>query len=160
MNFGEDIENRIPNIHVNIEAGLKEHRLYHLKKTFEQKELTGIIALQITDLQEFLNVKSNMSAKQVFDTAELIVEEHEFMSFTLIQDCFNKIKKAEKPFDGSMYGSLDGRKIMEALQKYDNVVDEEIFGYALIAHKAKLRSDMENPEQLRKMHKLINKSAK
>lgn len=158
MNFGEDTSKFIPSVHINMQEGLKETRLMHLKKTFEQKELVGIVAMQITDLQDFLNVKTKMNAKQIFDTAEFILESYEFFSFTLLQDCFNRIKKAEYPFNGSLYSSIDGRKIMEALQKYDILIDNELFKQE--EHKANLRSEMENPEQLRKMHKLINKSAK
>lgn len=141
-----------------MEEGLKEHRLLHLKKTFELKELIGIVALQITDLQDFLNVKSKMSASQIFDTAEFIVDCYDFLSFTLIQDCFNRIKKALPPFDGSLYSSIDGRKIMEALQKYDILLDEQTFGVDLKEHMSKLRSPMENPARAKEMINKIIKS--
>lgn len=160
MNFGEDINKHIPVADININAGLEEHRLMHLKKTFEQKELSGIVALQITDLQDFLNVKTKLSAKQVFDTAEFIIDTFDFMSFTLIQDCFNRIKKAEYPFDGSLYSSIDGRKIMEALNIYDRLMYDHIFEKAINEHKINLRSKMDNPEHLKKMIKKIIKSAK
>jgi len=151
MNFGEDTSKRIPVTKINIQEGLKETRLMQLKKTFEHKELIGIVALQITDLQDFLNVKQKMTAKQIFDTAEFIVNDYEFFSLTHLQDCFNRIKRAEPPFDGSLYSSIDGRKIMEALQRYDELVDNHIFGKDIERHNNNLRSSMENPKQLKKM---------
>ncbi|MCF6184233.1 MAG: hypothetical protein L3J56_06345 [Bacteroidales bacterium] len=154
MNFGEDTAKRIPVAKINIREGLKETRLMHLKQTFEQKELAGIVALQITDLQDFLNVKQKMTAKQIFDTAEFIINDYEFFSLTHVQDCFNRIKKAESPFNGSLYSSIDGRKILEALQKYDELIDEAIFGKDIERHNNNLRSAMENPRRLKEM---INK---
>lgn len=159
MNFADDTGKRIPVAEITMSAGLKEDRLMILKKTFEHKELIGIVALQITDLQDFLNVKTKMTAKQIFDTAEFIVNDYEFFSLMHIQDCFNRIKRAEAPFNGPLYSSLDGRKILEALQKYDELIDEAIFGKDTERHYSNLRSTMENPKRMREMINKIKKDA-
>ena len=157
MNFSGDLSKSIPIAEINMQAGIQEHRLMHLKKTFEHKELIGIIVFQIVELQEFLNVRTKMTAKQVFDTAEFILDAYEFLSFTSIQDCFNRIKKAESPFDAPLYSSVDGRKIMELIQKYDNLLDDELFGDDLREHKSRLRSEMDNPKRMQEMINKIKK---
>ncbi len=98
----------------------------NLKATFPAQTIIGVIALQITDLQNFLNFKNKMSANQILDTAEFILEDFEILSFTMIQDCFNRVKRGLPPFDKVLYQSLSGRKILDFLAEYDRMVDYEL----------------------------------
>lgn len=125
QNFAGDMV--ISNTQITIDAGLKETRLTALKKTVERVELIGIIVLQITDLLDFLGMQSKMSAKQIFDTAEFIIDDYDNFSFTGVQHCFNMIKKSEAPFNDTLYNSITGRKIIDWLHKYDTFVDDYLF---------------------------------
>jgi len=127
QNFNGDI---ISNSDITVDKGLKETRICQLKKTISHKELVGIIVLQITDLLDFLGLQSKMSAKQIFDTAEFIIDDYDNFSYTGLQHCFNKIKKSETPFDEPLYNSITGKKIIGWLRKYDAFVDDYIFSEA------------------------------
>ena len=120
----------ITNSQVTIDAGLKENRLSMLIKSIDKRELIAIIVLQITDLIEFIGLSGKMSAKQIFDTAEFIVDDYCNFSLMGLQHCFNLIKKSEPPFDDKLYNSISGKKIIEWLRRYDAYVDNYIFDEA------------------------------
>jgi len=109
-----------------MKAGLLEPRIFQLKKVTEEKELIGIIALAIKSFDDFLGSKP-MTGLQILDAAELITKKFDSLSVMAIVDCFERVKSAEPPFDDVIYRSLDGRKIMELLRKYDKVVEAKLF---------------------------------
>ncbi len=124
--YGNDTPKRIPNNEITMQKGIAELRLMHLKATFPAQTIIGVIALQITDLQNFLNFKNKMSPNQILDTAEFILDDFEILSFTMIQDCFNRVKRGLPPFDKVLYQTLSGRKILYFLAEYDRMVDYEL----------------------------------
>ncbi len=120
----------ISNSDITIDAGLKERRLFQLKKTVKKEEIIGIVAMQITDLIEFLGLDGKMSGAQILTTAEYIVDDFENFSLMALQHCFNAIKKSEPPFDESLYNSISGKKIIDWLRRYDKKVDDFLFAEA------------------------------
>lgn len=120
----------IRNRDITIQTGLQERRLYQLAKTQSEKELIGLIGLQLQDLIEFLGLNGKMTAKQIFDTAEFILDKHGFFSLRALQHCFNMVKNSEKPFDKPLYNAINGKKILEWLNKYHEIVDEYLFADA------------------------------
>jgi hypothetical protein len=140
---------RIEPSEINLSSGLTELRLYQLRKSQPLKDLVGIVVLQINDLLEFLGRTGKMTANNIFDTAEIIIEKFDILSFRLIQDCFNRIKKSEPPFNDELYNSITGRKIMTWLDKYLNIVDDHLFADA----NKKVYSD-----SLRIFDKQVNKT--
>ena len=159
MNFSGDIGNRIPPAEINVENAIAEHRIVHLKATFDLKEIVGLIAIQITDLQDFLNIKERMNARQILDTAEMIIEAKPEFSLTAIQDCFNRIKRAEYPYDGPLFNSLDGRKLMEALNKYDTIMLDHIYNTDEQKKINEKRSVVDHPDMFKRIIKKIQKDA-
>ena len=127
-NFKGDLV--ISNSEITIQTGLQEVRLFQLSKTQSAKDLISLIALQITDLIEFIGLSGKMSAKQIFDTAEFILDDYASFSLMALQHCFNLIKKSEPPFDEKLYNSISGKKIIEWLRRYDKLVDDFIFADA------------------------------
>lgn len=124
QHYGKDMAARVPMSMINVQQGLEDPRLFFLKKNTPESELVAILSLQIKDLANFLNISKNFSAMQMVDTAELILAEFDDLSFTAIQDCVNKIKTAKPPFDGPLYQSIDGRKLLEYFHRYrDHQID-------------------------------------
>ena len=113
-----NLEARIPIAEITLANGLKDRRFFQLKKHTDERMIIVIIAKQIEGLKGFLNVKNNFTPDQVVDTAELIAEEFDDLSFTAFQDCLNRIKMAKPPFDKALYESIDGRKLFEYMCKY------------------------------------------
>jgi len=118
------------NSEITLKTGLNELRLFNLKTTQEPKVIIGLVALQITDLLQFLGMQDKMNAKQIFDTAEFIYTDFEFFSLRGLQHCFNMIKRKEYPFDVPLYNQISGVKILGFLQQYDKYVDEQLFAEA------------------------------
>jgi len=145
MNFSGDIGNRIPPAEINVENAITEHRIVHLKATF--------------DLKDFLNIKERMNARQILDTAEMIIEAKPEFSLTAIQDCFNRIKRAEYPYDGPLFNSLDGRKLMEALNKYDTIMLDHIYNTDEQKKINEKRSVVDHPDMFKRIIKKIQKDA-
>lgn len=103
---------------ISVGHGLKDLRLFMMKKHATDIELGAVLMLQIRSLRDFLNVRKTMTEDQIGETAHMIMDEYDDFSFTAIMDCFNKIKRSRPPFHEKLYESLDGRKIMEYLSIY------------------------------------------
>lgn len=109
---------RVPVSELTVENGLKETRLFALKRKTEESRLVAIVSLQIKSLLDFLNLKTTMNPDQVIDTAEIIVSTYDDFSFTAIMDCFQKIKTNQEPFKNNFYERLDGRKLLSFFDIY------------------------------------------
>ncbi|MEA3450283.1 MAG: hypothetical protein U9Q83_00100 [Bacteroidota bacterium] len=120
----------IQNNEITIKSGLAEARIRHLKKSIAHKEIIGLVVMQITDLIEFLGLDGKMKAKQIFDTAEFICDDFANFSLMGLQHCFNMVKKSEPPFNENLYHSINGKKIIEWLRRYDVYVDKYLFADA------------------------------
>ena len=146
---------RIPTSLVSVDNGLQEKRLFVMKKHCTEKEIGAVLMLQIKSLNDFLNLSKKMSADQIAETARLILDSYDDMSFTAIQDCFTRIKMAKAPFDDKMYESIDGRKIFQFLDTYRMYQTEHL------EHKHKLEQSkpLEIPDTVTAtaMSKIANK---
>lgn len=118
--FDGDIQSRIPISALSVQSGLEDRRFFVMKKHVDELLLIAVIAKQIEDLKSFLNLKSNFNSNQILDTAEIILQKYDDMSFTALMDCFSRIKTANPPFNGKLYESIDGRKVFEFLDTYRN----------------------------------------
>lgn len=121
---------RISAKEVTHQTALSEVRLVHLKRTVPQSELVGIVVLQITELLDFLGMSTKMNANSIFDTAEILLDKFDFHSIRGFQHCFNLIKTGEYPFDDVLYNTINGRKVIEFMQKYDKYIDDYLFAKA------------------------------
>jgi primosomal protein N'' len=123
MHYKNDMD-RIPMALINVQQGLNDPRLFFLKKNTSEFELVAVLSAQIKNLADFLNIGKNFSSAQIVDTAELILNEFDDLSFTAIADCINKIKSAAPPFDSNLFQSIDGRKLLEYFHRYrDHQID-------------------------------------
>lgn len=114
------MRHRVPSSLINTAQGLADPRLFFLKKNTPEQELVAVLSFQIENLAGFLNISKNFTPVQIIDTAVLILKEYDDLSFTAIADCIDRIKAAKPPFDGPLYQSIDGRKLLEYFNKYRN----------------------------------------
>lgn len=77
----------------------------------------------IIDLLEFFNLVRMMTEKQVSQTAELIVECYPLYKIDDFVLCFKNIKKNDYI---KLYEGIDGSKILECLEMYDQKRSDEI----------------------------------
>jgi len=151
---------RLPAHAINVTAAVAEPRISHLTRVAPRENVIALITLQIKDLIDFFNFKSTMSSEQIVDTAEFVVDEHYNLSLMAVQDCFNLIKKAKPPFDKDLYQSIDGRKILEALNKYDIYMHEHLMAAAEEESKTSIRSAMDNPREFKKFKEFLTNKGK
>lgn len=105
----------------NYENGNTEKRIMHLKNNVPENEIIGIIVMQLRNLYDYFGF--NISPEQLYETAEYIVEIHDFLSFTHIQHCFKMVKIKKYPFNNNLFNKIDGSKIMEYLELYQKELD-------------------------------------
>lgn len=124
--------------------------LSHIKRSLSRNDQTMILSTMISEVNDFFNVRGNMSTKQIKLTAELILDNPAFYDLTLgnIKACFRQRMMKEK-----LYDRLDGNIIICWLREFksdmsdhcetvregfDRVVQrEEIAGDAgAVSHKA------------------------
>ena len=115
---------RVPLSQITTDVGLQELRLFQLKKHVPELELIAILSLQLETLKDFLNVKANFTDNQILDTAELILQEYDDLSFTAIMDCLKLIKLGRPPFHKELYAAIDGRQVFAFLDKYRVYISE------------------------------------
>lgn len=97
-----------------------------IKKDNDENKVLSIISAWIIDLNEFLNIKNQMSESQIEQTALFILDDYYYFNIAEINLIFTRIKKG---FYGSFYESLDGTKLLSYFNQYDiermGLVDDE-----------------------------------
>jgi len=85
------------------------------KKEIGEMGIRALIVYAITDLISYFNIGKVMSAEQVAQTTDLIIEEYSQLKIDDFKLCFNRAKKGEY---GQVYDRLDGQVIFGWLEKY------------------------------------------
>lgn len=85
-----------------------------IKKENTQESALAFIKAFILDLNDFLNVKEKMNAKQIDQTAEIIFANYYYLKVADLKLFFNKIKMGDY---GVLY-RIDGQLILSFLKIY------------------------------------------
>ena len=105
--------------------------LAEIKK--EKGEEAALITIEawILDLTDFLNISRPMNHGQIRQTAVLIMGDFYYLNIADINLIFTRAKKG---YFGELYGSLDGSKIYQWFQQYDNERASIAYNEALKQH--------------------------
>lgn len=89
--------------------------LSHIKRSLDRKDQIMILSMMISEVNDFFNVRGNMSTKQIKLTAELVIDNPGFYDLTLgnIKACFRHKMMTEK-----LYDRLDGNIIIGWLREF------------------------------------------
>ena len=89
--------------------------LSHVRRGLSRNDQTMILSTMISEVNDFFNVRGNMSTKQIKLTAELILDNLAFYDLTLgnIKYCFRRAMMKEK-----LYDRLDGNIIIGWLREF------------------------------------------
>lgn len=89
--------------------------LSHIKRSLDRKDQIMILSMMISEVNDFFNVRGNMSTKQIKLTAQLILDNPNFYDLTLgnIKACFHQRMMSEK-----IYDRLDGNIIIGWLREF------------------------------------------
>lgn len=100
--------------------------LMFLKQSQPRQLLIAILAKQIESFASFFNVARPMSADQILDLAEIIIDENDDLSFEAFQDCLNRLKTGRFPFENvKMYSSISPADIVRHLREYRDLQCDE-----------------------------------
>lgn len=98
---------------------LREHSIGVIAYQHGETVMSDFLMLCILDLLEFINLADDkkMGARQIMQTAELILSEHTYRSMTLedYKIFFTRIKKGDY---GVIYGRIDGQMLLQWLSEY------------------------------------------
>ena len=87
------------------------------KRTEGETKAVALICLMLDDFISFLNVGKTMDARQVAQTANLILDDFTYLKIDDFKLFFNRAKKG---YYGSAYDRIDGQVILQWLVKYTN----------------------------------------
>lgn len=87
-----------------------------VNREFGETHLRAFMVNVLNDLINFFNVGKSMSAVQVAQTADLVIEEFYYLKPDDLKLCFTKAKKGAY---GKLYDRIDGQIILEWLRQYD-----------------------------------------
>ena len=102
------------------------HTIGQLSKQLGEESVKAYLELFIFDFIEFINPARNMTAKQISQTAELILEKHYVLKVPEIAYVF---RLAKQSYFGQIYEGIDGLKILSWFDKYfqDRLDSAELF---------------------------------
>lgn len=87
-----------------------------VNREFGETHLRAFMVNVLNDLINFFNVGKSMSAVQVAQTADLVIEEFYYLKPDDLKLCFTRAKKGVY---GRLYDRIDGQVILEWLRQYD-----------------------------------------
>lgn len=87
-----------------------------VNREFGETHLRAFMVNVLNDLIDFFNVGKSMSAVQVAQTADLVIEEFYYLKPDDFKLCFTQAKKG---IYGKLYDRIDGQVILEWLHRYD-----------------------------------------
>lgn len=87
-----------------------------VNREFGETHLRAFMVNVLNDLINFFNVGKSMSAVQVAQTADLVIEEFYYLKPDDFKLCFTQAKKG---IYGKLYDRIDGQVILEWLHRYD-----------------------------------------
>ena len=119
------VENTIPKSiirYANVKNALtaysaKSIPLALIRKKFGVEFQLNYINMWLLDLNKFVNAKYKMDENQIIQTAEMIASTYYYFK---ISEFYFALKCIKMGIRGKLYESLDGMKVMEWLQQYDN----------------------------------------
>ena len=86
------------------------------KRQHGEKFIILYLASWITNLNDFLNIRSKMTPAQIMETADLIYQDNFYLNIADLRLIFKNIKSGKYP----LFESLDGMKLMSIFQAYAN----------------------------------------
>jgi len=88
-----------------------------IRKDYGDDYIEAYIESWILNLNEYLNIKRTMSARQMHDVAVLLLEDYYMLTVADLKIIFTRVKKGYYG-EGKLYESIDGVKIISWFSEY------------------------------------------
>lgn len=105
--------------------------LAEIMKEKGEKTTIKVVELWISDLNDFLNVSRKMNPAQIHQTAVMILDEFYYFNLADINLVFTRAKKGKF---GNLYESIDGMKIFNWFEQYNDERSQTAYNDALREH--------------------------
>lgn len=89
-----------------------------VKRIYGDDFAQAYIETWIVNISEFINIGKNMNANQVYETAQMVLDEFPYFTLADINLVFKKAKKGDF---GQIYDRLDGQIIFSWFTKYNQL---------------------------------------
>lgn len=89
-----------------------------VKKIYGDDFAQAYIETWIVNISEFINIGKNMNENQVYETAQMILDDFPYFTLADINLIFKKAKKGDF---GQIYDRLDGQIILSWFSKYNQL---------------------------------------
>lgn len=89
-----------------------------VKKVYGDDFAQAYIETWIVNISEFINIGKNMNENQVYETAQMVLDDYPYFTLADINLVFKKAKKGDF---GQIYDRLDGQIILSWFSKYSQI---------------------------------------
>ena len=89
-----------------------------VKKVYGDNFAQAYLETWIINISEFLNIGKGMNGNQVYETAQMVLDDYPYFTLADINLVFKKAKKGEF---GQIYDRLDGQIILSWFSKYNQM---------------------------------------
>ena len=96
-----------------------------LKRHAAEEDILTVLVILLVKFQTFFNFNKNLNDDQISLLADMIVQDYDDIGIGGIWHCLTMIMKGQKPFSEKLFENMDGRKVLECLTKYRDLMAKE-----------------------------------